>query len=570
MSKLSSTSRPSIFKSIRRRIPPLISVSGFSAMIVSLAVLAALIAIVVFTALAMAAYEWPWVGATGGGLMILVMVIGVLLAIAAFIFGLRVALHLTRTKQWSIFWGYWLDKRAYAADWLKPVTTNMRVARGVLHTDVPSGLFVTMALEERFPPRPAQPLMFQDDRGTCAYAGSRGFKGVSLVIPNLVYWSGSLICYDPAGENYSLTAKHRAEVLGQKTVKLDPFNVLQGEGDTWNPLDELNWDDPFIVDRVSVLADSLHELSNSGDQYWSIATRKLLTMTILYVGAAAHPENKNLGKVRDMLMMSDLGVLWTLMQNCEAYGGIVAQFGASNENRAPKELASVMEIARSALRFLDSEPMTEFTATSTFNMRDLKRSKTTVYIIMPAGMGSTYQTWLRVLFNAAFDAMQDQTIPKPDTPVLFLLDEFPLLGRMDRIKQAAGEASKFGVKLFIIAQDILQLEAIYGEEWETFNANAGILFFFSNNDLKTQQYISTRLGEEYYTKVSTGPSGNSSSQELRKVARTDQVGRQASRQSGDTFIFVAGEKPMRLPRANYFDWDMLPASSDAVDQEEEA
>ncbi len=47
------------------------------------------------------------------------------------------------------------------------------------------------------------------------------------------------------------------------------------------------------------------------------------------------------------------------------------------------------------------------------------------------------------------------------------------MGKMERIKRVAGETAKFGVKLFIIAQDISQLKELYGVAWETFIANSG-------------------------------------------------------------------------------------------------
>ena len=93
-----------------------------------------------------------------------------------------------------------------------------------------------------------------------------------------------------------------------------------------------------------------------------------------------------------------------------------------------------------------------FVKQSTFSMRELKEGKATLYVVLPAGQGESYKPWLRMLFNAAFDAMQDMSIPKPQEDVLFVMDEFPLLGKMERIKRAAGEAAKFGVKLFICAQ----------------------------------------------------------------------------------------------------------------------
>ena len=329
--------------------------------------------------------------------------------------------------------------------------------------------------------------------------------------------------------------------------------------------------DPLAVDKCHLLAESLHN-DQSADPYWMHAPRKLLSSVIGYVGTRSIEENCHLGMVRDLLMTSEPEALWMAMAQNEALGGVLKRYGEANQHRHLEELNSTMEIARTALKWLDSPVMQEFVSKSTFSIKDLKKEKTTIYIVMPAGMGQAYSAWLRVLFNAAFDVMQDVSIPKPEQNVLFLLDEFPLLGHMERIKRAAGEAAKFGVKLFIAAQDVTQLKEHYGQTWETFIANAGLLIMFSNNDLETQTYLSNRLGKEYYKKLSTSKNkaglqtsySSSSSEELRDVARPEETESMSSRQSGKAFYFIPGMKPMHLPRASYDQWGMLDMDKSTV------
>ena len=83
----------------------------------------------------------------------------------------------------------------------------------------------------------------------------------------------------------------------------------------------------------------------------------------------------------------------------------------------------------------------------------------------------------------------------PAAPVLVCLDEFPILGHMRQLEDAAGHIASFGVKLWVVLQDWGQGKALYNERWETFAGNAGILQFFGNNDLTTLEYVSRRLGK---------------------------------------------------------------------------
>src|ERR1700691_688015 len=57
-------------------------------------------------------------------------------------------------------------------------------------------------------------------------APTRSGKGVSLIIPNLLTYGGSVLVVDPKGENCWVTAAHRRNVLKQKTVILDPWREV--------------------------------------------------------------------------------------------------------------------------------------------------------------------------------------------------------------------------------------------------------------------------------------------------------------------------------------------------------
>ena len=56
-----------------------------------------------------------------------------------------------------------------------------------------------------------------------------------------------------------------------------------------------------------------------------------------------------------------------------------------------------------------------------------------------------------------------------------IMDEFPILGHMQQIEDAAGQVAGFGVKLWPIIQDLSQLKALYKDRWETFMGNSGVI-----------------------------------------------------------------------------------------------
>ena len=79
--------------------------------------------------------------------------------------------------------------------------------------------------------------------------------------------------------------------------------------------------------------------------------------------------------------------------------------------------------------------------------------------------------------------------------VLFVMDEFPALKRMDRIAGGLAMLRKYRVWLWPVIQNIGQLKNLYGQNWQTFMSNAGMKQFIGAGDLETAQYVSALCGE---------------------------------------------------------------------------
>ena len=76
---------------------------------------------------------------------------------------------------------------------------------------------------------------------------------------------------------------------------------------------------------------------------------------------------------------------------------------------------------------------------------------------------------------------------KPPAPVLFVLDEFPVLGHIEAIEKAAGLMAGFDVKLWIIVQNLGQLQAALQSGWGTFFGNSGVVTAFGVVDHELQE-----------------------------------------------------------------------------------
>lgn len=430
----------------------------------------------------------------------------------------------------------------------------------------------------------------EDDRHILSVAGSRAGKSVTL-IGNLLCYRGSVLATDPKGELAEITAARRAR-MGQKVYILDPFSYasekVAGFRARYNPMAVLKPDSPTIIEDAGLIAEAMViKPPAQKDQHWDESAQSFIEGVILHV--ATDPEydgRRNLVTVRElikqamMLALDEDGEPYHVLEQAmldnahrlkkfegtAALGGDIE--GAANDfyEKSDRERDSVLSTVRRHTKFLDYPAMRDILSGHDFNLTDLKRDPNgvSIYLCFPATRIEMSNRWLRIFINQLLDAMErERTVPP--VPVLACLDEFPVLGHMRQLENAIGQIASFHVKLWVVLQDWNQGKALYGDRWESFAGNAGILQFFGNNDLATTEYISKRLGKTQVEvsrqgEVGTqqqemGMSGRSRSIELHDLLTPDEVSRMFSR--NDRFkrqlVIWAGSHPMILQRVEYFD-----------------
>jgi type IV secretion system protein VirD4 len=141
---------------------------------------------------------------------------------------------------------------------------------------------------------------------------------------------------------------------------------------------------------------------------------------------------------------------------------------------------------------------------SHFSMRELKTAPggVTIYLCLPPSMLSICRGWLRLFVNMTLSEIERATVgddgdigrTQTGLPVLLCLDEFASLGYMRQLEAASAYVAGYGALLWVVLQDLSQLQRHYRSSWETFIGNAGMLQFFGTMDLTTQKYVSERLG----------------------------------------------------------------------------
>lgn len=441
----------------------------------------------------------------------------------------------------------------------------------------------------------SQLIGISDDRHILTVAGSRSGKSVGL-ISNLLFYPGSILATDPKGELAEITAKKRA-AMGQKIYVVDPFgytsDVVSQYRVSYNPMSVLKLDSPSFLEDAALIAEAIVvQAADQKDPHWDESAKNFIEGVIIHVATSHHYKLKrNLITVRKLIKKA----LWIapleddhndkrrpnpalydeMIQNAENLesnpemediGSSLMGTAIDFYSKGETELAGVQSTVNRHTKFLDYSAFRKVMQDHDFDLRELKSNPkgVSIYLCFPATRVELSRRWMRLFVNQLLDAMEREKT-KPAARVLVCLDEFPVLGYMKQLETASGLIASFNVKLWIILQDWSQGKALYGDRWETFAGNAGVIQCFGNNDLTTTEYLSkrlgktqvqvARLGEVAQDQKNKGLSGQSETIELYDLLTPDEIMRQFSRNDRlkRQLVIWAGHHPMMLQRVIYYD-----------------
>lgn len=393
-------------------------------------------------------------------------------------------------------------------------------------------------------------------------APTRSGKGVGTIIPNLLTANRSVVCIDPKGENARVTMRAR-DGFGP-VYCLDPFAISGRPTARYNPLDRLEADSLDLAEDAMTLADALVFDQNEGEAHWNEEAKGLLSGIILYVVYYDKPHHRTLTSVREYLTLApdDFKALLRVMQASPGAGGLIARAANRYLSKSDREAAGVLSGAQRHTHFLDSPRIAQVVSGSDFHFADLKDGVATVFLILPPDRLDTHSRWLRLLVAQGLNEMA-RSPARPPRPVMFLLDEFAALGRLQPIERAMGLMAGYGLQLWPILQDIHQLRSLYGSSAGTFLSNAGVVQAFGVNDFETAEMLSKTMGRETIAYETGGHSekdvmfqdrGRSVSTTGHIAARNLMDPNEIMKLGADKLLLMrVGENPLIVRKLRYFD-----------------
>lgn len=412
-------------------------------------------------------------------------------------------------------------------------------------------------------------------------AGTRSGKGASIVIPNLLEWQESLIVLDIKQECFNITSKFRKEVLKNEVFLFNPFSFKTHK---FNPFHYIKLNETEGSTDLMGIAEIIYPTDivtgaerhfNNAAQSLFIALSKTLWIAIykktiflkqhniesifsignLFVLYNIVPMNELTELLEETLRLNQLGNIETEIAK-DAIAKIRSFMLLGDEGKA-----SVISTFEKQLKLFSLPVVKNATDTNDFDFRDLRRKKMTIYLgILPKDLKIS-SLILNLFFNCVIKInLSENPDFNPDLKysLLLMLDEFPAIGNIPYVKEAAGYIAGYKIQLLTIFQNVSQLNEIYGEQGrKTLLANHSCKVVFAPNEQDDAEYFSREIA--YITTKSVAESRNTretyvsqgkSKSEAKRALMLPQELKQLPFKN--EIILLNGENPIKCEKALYY------------------
>lgn len=381
-------------------------------------------------------------------------------------------------------------------------------------------------------------------------ASSRSGKGVSLIVPNCLKWAGSLVAFDPKGENAQITARARRS-MGQSVAVLDPFHTADIPYNcraSYNPFDLMAPHDENAEQYANLIAETFVE-SSHGDAHFGPTAQGLFAAVILHVNDTLPDDERNLSEVRELLCLDADARLELLEDMSASPRASVRRSALSIKAANEKERSSFFTSAQTQTRLLDDPKIIRLLSSSSFDLTDLKDSEDglSLFLCLPVDQMRGWSKWLRLMVRLSLKVMLRAGDPATGHRTLFLLDEFHVLRHVEEIEDSAPLMAGAGVLLWPIVTQIATLQRDYPKSWRVFFGNASVLTAFGV-DGEEAEFMSRLLGEygdDFY--------GHNMPKHAGRVLSPQQIERSFAPESSLMLVKQKGQEVGQLARVTYYE-----------------
>jgi len=321
--------------------------------------------------------------------------------------------------------------------------------------------------------------------------GTGSGKTTCIAIPTLRAWNGKVFAIDIKGELYEKTRSSR--------LNCRVFNPLHTDSYGYDPYYALK-DSRNVAQEAKAIAQALiPKPSDIKEPFWIESAQNLFTGAILHFFHEGFSFIDTIKAIQNMPPSS-----------------LIEEIAQSNSKEAVYYINNFIGIAEKTLSGIVSELGRNIVtiATDKHLVRVLSKKKVItptnlergidIYIQIPEHLLYQWNPIITLIVNQ-FLSYFEQRKSSDATPILFLLDEFPRLGRIPAIQNGLATLRSRRITLCLVIQNLAQLSAIYGRDnANVILGNCDYKAVLGASDYDTQRYLSALCGMYLKRMGSTG------------------------------------------------------------------
>ncbi|NID05624.1 type IV secretory system conjugative DNA transfer family protein [Luteibacter jiangsuensis] len=408
---------------------------------------------------------------------------------------------------------------------------------------------------------------------------TRSGKTTSVAIPVVLTYQGSVVVLDVKGELHKTTSGWR-ESLGQVVRVWAPYDE-NGNTHRFNPMTLLAGMSPARrIGELQTMAAILYPDQPGGDPFWTAQSRAAFTAFASFL-FESWDEKYPAASIELINSSVDFPSFERILnfssgkdgQSTRAMlGGILKnprRRHISPQTRtvfnnlvglADDTFSSVIATMQAPLQQFLSPVLAAATNATDIDVRSLRRTPTSLYVIIPTNKLDESSKLLNIFFSTVIGNNLDKQLreePELRHQMLMLMDEFTAMGRVDVWAKRISISASYGVRDLCIVQSRSQLRATYGDhDAQNFITNHGAQVAFAPREQADANEYSEMLGYKTVRKrqrsTSTGGGSRQVSTSFAEEKRALMLPQEVKDLPADEqLIFYEGCKPIRA-RKNWF------------------
>ena len=317
----------------------------------------------------------------------------------------------------------------------------------------------------------------------------------------------SMIITDPKGEIYENCSEY-LKSLGYNIVLLN-FRDPQ-QGNSWNPLYL-----PYSLYKSGNIDKAVELLEDLGaniikdptakgqDPFWENTSADYFTGLAFALFEDAKEEEINLNSISLMTTIGEEKLAnTTYIKDFFSYKdpSSTSYTKASSTLMAPSDTkGSILSVFKQKIQLFASRAnLSEMLANNDFDMRDIGKKKTAVFIVIQDEK-TTYHSLVTIFLKQCYETLisvaQEQGGKLPHR-TNFILDEFANMPPLKDVTTMVTAARSRNMRFTFIIQNFAQLYEVYGKEnGETIKGNCGNIVYLISTELTALEEISKMCGE---------------------------------------------------------------------------